>query len=428
MDNKTESRLGASATHGDLNNKGNGSIVGMITILALLILLAVSAGRAGVIVVLSLVAMLFLHELAHYLVAKKAGMKVTEFFIGFGPKIWSFRNGETEYGLKGIPAGAYVRVIGMNNLDPVNPEDENRTYRNSKFHQRLLLASAGSLMHFLLALILLYAVLVGNGIKVDESEWTVRETLQNGPAEQIGIEAGDQIISFNAQPVDNWQNFASSIAQMPNEMVTLEILRDGETFSLQGQLGQRDAGSIGQTEGSGFLGIARSDFSNEKVNPAKAVVETGKEFGFLTKETIVGLGNFFSPDGLGSFFSDVFEVDSTDSEEEVSSSSRSEEGRVVSVVGATRIGAQLTETGWPGLLLFLATINVFVGLFNLIPLLPLDGGHIAVAVYERIRSRKGIRYHADASKLLPLTYAVVFALIFIGIAAVYLDIADPISL
>ena len=157
-------------------------------------------------------------------------------------------------------------------------------------------------------------------------------------------------------------------------------------------------------------------------------VETGKEFGFLTKETIVGLGNFFSPDGLGSFFSDVFEVDSTDSEEEVSSSSRSEEGRVVSVVGATRIGAQLTETGWPGLLLFLATINVFVGLFNLIPLLPLDGGHIAVAVYERIRSRKGIRYHADASKLLPLTYAVVFALIFIGIAAVYLDIADPISL
>ena len=176
MDNKTESRLGASATHGDLNNKGNGSIIGMITILALLILLAVSAGRAGVIVVLSLVAMLFLHELAHYLVAKKAGMKVTEFFIGFGPKIWSFRNGETEYGLKGIPAGAYVRVIGMNNLDPVNPEDENRTYRNSKFHQRLLLASAGSLMHFLLALILLYAVLVGNGIKVDESEWTVRET------------------------------------------------------------------------------------------------------------------------------------------------------------------------------------------------------------------------------------------------------------
>ena len=98
------------------------------------------------------------------------------------------------------------------------------------------------------------------------------------------------------------------------------------------------------------------------------------------------------------------------------------------VVGATRIGTQLTETGWPGLLLFLATINVFVGFFNLIPLLPLDGGHIAVAIYERIRSRKGRRYYADASKLLPLTYAVVFILIVIGVSAIYLDIADPISL
>ena len=105
--------------------------------------LIIGAGLAGVIVVLSLVAMLFLHELAHYLAARKAGMKVTEFFIGFGPKIWSFKKGETEYGLKGIPAGAYVRVIGMNNLDPVPPEDEHRAYRNGKFRHRLLLASAG---------------------------------------------------------------------------------------------------------------------------------------------------------------------------------------------------------------------------------------------------------------------------------------------
>ena len=181
----------------NLDKEKDGSLGGIITICALLIALGVSTGKAGVIVVLSLVAMLFLHELAHYLVAKKSGMKVTEFFIGFGPKIWSFRKGETEYGLKGIPAGAYVRVIGMNNLDPVEPEDERRTYRDSKFHQRLFLASAGSIMHFLIALILLYIVLVGNGIKVDESEWTVKEILKNGPAEQMGVEAGDKIVSFN---------------------------------------------------------------------------------------------------------------------------------------------------------------------------------------------------------------------------------------
>ena len=410
-------------------DKGKGSSsVGLITIFALLTALGVSAGKAGVIVVLSLVAMLFLHELAHYLVAKKAGMKVTEFFIGFGPKIWSFRKGETEYGLKGIPAGAYVRVIGMNNLDPVEPEDERRTYRDSKFHQRFFLASAGSIMHFLIALILLYIVLVGNGIKVDESEWTVKEILKNGPAEQMGVEAGDKIVSFNQVQVETWPEFTSLIAGSPNEFVSLEILRDGTTYSLEGQLGELENSPKGQSQGSGFLGIARSKFPNTRVNPANAIIETGKEFGYLTKETILGLGKFFSPTGLGSFFSDVFEIGTTSPEDEISSAIGNEEGRVVSVVGATRIGTQLTEAGWPGLLLFLATINVFVGFFNLIPLLPLDGGHIAVAIYEHLRSRKGDRYHADASKLLPLTYAVVFVLIVIGVAAIYLDIADPISL
>ena len=105
-----------------------------------------------------------------------------------------------------------------------------------------------------------------------------------------------------------------------------------------------------------------------------------------------------------------------------------QEGRVVSVVGATRIGAELTDSGWTGLFIFLITINVFIGFFNLIPLLPLDGGHIAVALYEGIRGRRKQRYHADVSKLLPLTYAVVFLLVIVGVAAVYLDLRDPISL
>ena len=409
-------------------DKENGSLGGIITICALLIALGASTGKAGVIVVLSLVAMLFLHELAHYLVAKRAGMKVTEFFIGFGPKIWSFRKGETEYGIKGIPAGAYVRVIGMNNLDPVEIQDEKRTYRNAKFHQRFFLASAGSIMHFLIALILLYAVLVGNGIKVDDSEWSVKEVLKNGPAEQMGVEEGDKIISVNQNPVGSWPEFVSLIAGSPNEFISLEILRDGTAYSLKGQLGQLDNSRENQTEGTGFIGIARSKFPNTRVNPANAIIETGQEFGYLTKETNFGIGKFFSPAGLGDFFSDVFEINAPSSEDGLSSSIGNEEGRVVLVVGATRIGTQLTETGGPGLLLFLATINVFVGFFNLIPLLPLDGGHIAVAIYERIRSRKGRRYYADASKLLPLTYAVVFILIVIGVSAIYLDIADPISL
>tara|TARA_Y100000766_G_scaffold205667_1_gene177504 strand:+ start:2881 stop:4146 length:1266 start_codon:yes stop_codon:yes gene_type:complete len=401
------------------------SPVGIITVLFLFVLLAMSTGFAGVIVVLSLVAMLFLHELGHYLAARRAGMKVTEFFIGFGPKIWSFTRGETEYGLKGIPAGAYVRVIGMNNLDPVPPEDEHRAYRNAKFGQRLLLASAGSLMHFLIALALLYAVLVGNGINTDESDWTVKDLRSGGPAEIMGIEAGDRIIALNGVPIVDWWDFATNIAGLPNQEVTVEVSRNGDLMTFQGIVGSRLANEGGQDYG--FIGIERTRFSTVKSGPIDALGETGEQFGLLTSETIKGLGNFFSPSGLGDFFAKVFDLDSQQSPTNIGVG-EGDEGRIVSVVGATRLGAELTETGWTGLFLFLATINVFIGIFNLIPLLPLDGGHVMIAFYERLRSRKGTRYHADASKLLPLTYMVVFVLIAIGLAAIYLDIADPISL
>ena len=352
-------------------------------------------------------------------------MKVTEFFIGFGPKIWSFTRGETEYGLKGIPAGAYVRVIGMNNLDPVAPEDEHRAYRNAKFGQRLLLASAGSLMHFLIALILLYAVLVGNGINTDESDWTVKNLRNGGPAEIMGIESGDRIIALNGVPITDWWDFAANIAGLPNEEVAIQVSRNGDLMTFQGIVGSRAANADGQDYG--FIGIERTKFSTVKAGPIDAFGKTGEQFGLLTSETIKGLGNFFSPSGLGDFFTEVFDMDSPQSPTNVGVG-EGDEGRIVSVVGATRLGAELTETGWTGLFLFLATINVFIGIFNLIPLLPLDGGHVMIAFYERLRSRKGARYHADASKLLPLTYLVVFVLIAIGVAAIYLDIADPISL
>ena len=398
---------------------------GIVIVLLLFLLLAISTGLAGVIVVLSLVVMLFLHELGHYLAARRAGMKVTEFFIGFGPKIWSFRRGETEYGLKGIPAGAYVRVIGMNNLDPVPPEDEHRAYRNGKFGQRLLLATAGSLMHFLIALILLFAVLVGNGIETDESDWTVKDTRSGGPAEIMGIKAGDRITALNGVPITDWWDFAANIAGLPNEEVSIQVSRNGDLLTLQGKVGSRLGNESEQNYG--FVGIERTKFSTMKSNPIEALGKTGEQFGILTTETIKGLGNFFSPSGLGNFFSEVFDLDSSEPSANIGLA-EGDEGRVVSVVGATRLGAELTETGWTGLFLFLITINVFIGIFNLIPLLPLDGGHVMIACYERIRSRKGVRYHADASKLLPLTYFVVFILIAIGVAAIYLDIADPISL
>ena len=117
------------------------------------------AGMAWLVIIGALVLMIFLHELGHFLTAKWSGMKVTEFFLFFGPKIWSFRRGETEYGIKLIPLGAYVRIIGMSNLDAdVPPEDEHRTFRQQSYPKRLLVVSAGSLMHMLQAFVLLVIV------------------------------------------------------------------------------------------------------------------------------------------------------------------------------------------------------------------------------------------------------------------------------
>ena len=109
----------------------------------------------------------FLHETGHYLTARATGMKVTQFFIGFGPRVWSFRRGETEYGVRVLPLGAFVRIIGMNNLDEVDPADEARTYRQKSYPRRMLVISAGSMMHICIAAVLFFAVFATRGVLVD---------------------------------------------------------------------------------------------------------------------------------------------------------------------------------------------------------------------------------------------------------------------
>src|SRR5687767_5009925 len=155
----------------------------------------------------AIVVMIFLHELGHYLTAKWTGMKVTEFFLFFGPKIWSFKRGETEYGIKLIPLGAYVRIIGMSNIDPdVPPEDEHRTYRQQSYPKRLLVVSAGSIMHLLQALVLFVVVFSvlgvpggGNlaqrlgGPPVDDEAWAVGSVSEGSGAQAAGIREGDDV-------------------------------------------------------------------------------------------------------------------------------------------------------------------------------------------------------------------------------------------
>jgi membrane-associated protease RseP (regulator of RpoE activity) len=403
-------------------------------------------GWAWVAIIFGIVVMIFLHELGHYATAKWSGMKVTEFFIGFGPRIWSFQRGETEYGIKVIPAGAYVRIIGMNNLDETDPADEPRTYRKQSFPKRLLVVSAGSIMHMVQAFVILVILLSVTGVPggsitqtddVTATAWDVDAVSPDSGAEEAGLRDGDRIVAVDGEPAASFDNLSVALASFDvGDEVALTVERDGEATTLTPVLGPRPAG-IGGEVGSPFVGVTtRSHFSNETVGLGQAVIQAPGEMLTITGDAIGAITGFFSPDGLSDFAGN-FGGGGPDGSEpapsgsggspEVSSDDGSE-NRIISIYGAARIGTQLSEQGWAPVLLLFFSINIFIGLLNMAPLPPLDGGHAAVAIYERVRSRRGKRYHVDMAKLMPLTYAVLLVLITIGGAALWLDIVNPIDI
>jgi membrane-associated protease RseP (regulator of RpoE activity) len=411
-----------------------GSSALRLVMLALgVVLLGLIAGLSAVIVVLAIVVMIFLHELGHYLTARSAGMKCTEFFIGFGPRIWSTQRGETEYGIKAIPAGAYVKVIGMTNLEEVDPVDEPRTYRQGSYRRRMSVADAGSAMHFLIALVCLFVLLVGWGVPQDDV-WEVGRLAAPSagdvsPAEAAGVEIGDSVVTVSGSDIETFDDLRVALATTePGDEVLVTVERDGELVDLQVVLGDNG-------EGLSFLGIGAYHPAQE-VGVAAAVPRTATEFASFSWQSMGALADFFSPSGLSGFVSQAVDVspgdDATAVDEETTTAADEENSnRVLSIYGAARIGTQAANTGVAALLGFMVLINIFIGIFNLVPLLPLDGGHVAVASYERIRelmARTNQRYHADVAKLMPLTYVVVFVLVSVGLVALYMDIFDPVNL
>ena len=405
---------------------------GLILAVGLLAVVLVVWGLPMLIVVLAVIGMIFLHEMGHFVMARAAGMKVTEFFLGFGPRLWSTRRGDTVYGLKAIPAGAYVRIIGMNNLEDVSPADEDRTYRSKPYWRRMSVAVAGSTMHFLLALGLIFAFLVvgGRTESVPSPDWTVSRVMAGTPAQGAGLLPGDRIVSVDGSEVATMEDMVAVLPD-PGTPVSLGIERGGDRLILPLTLGAHP-----EDAGRGYIGIgSQSALLSQPVEVGylEAVPETLDEFGYLVKESVLGIGRFFSPSGLNSFFRDVADQPS---QEAITPSGggtpvaapAENQDRVVSIFGALKIGADLTENGYGNLLLFLALLNVFIGVFNMIPLLPLDGGHVVIATYERLRSWRGNRYTADVSKMVPVAYAVVLVLVFVFIGSVYLDFTDPVQL
>jgi membrane-associated protease RseP (regulator of RpoE activity) len=366
------------------------------------------AGTIGVLV--AIIAMIMLHELGHFVMAKRAGMKVTEFFLGFGPRLWSFRRGETEYGVKAIPAGGYVRIIGMSNVEDIDPADEERTYRAKPYRHRLGVAVAGSAMHFIIASVLLFLVYAAAGLPTARP---VVDHIEPGfPAAASDFRLGDRIVAINGQKVDEWEDVPIYVQSHGEDQLVFTVERQGA--------GTLDIALTPRMETVGKrqvpkVGIGPQVFL-ERESPPVAIGRTIGDMPRFTWATIKALGGIFSPSGVENY-TDLLTGRGGDNS-----------GRLLSPYGAARVASQAVESGWAAVLMFLFAINVFVGVFNMVPLLPLDGGHVAIATYEKIASMvTKRRVQVDVARLMPITAAVLLVLVVLGISALYLDIVNPVE-
>jgi membrane-associated protease RseP (regulator of RpoE activity) len=410
------------------------------------VVLAVALHAVNVlVVVLAIVAMIMLHELGHFVAAKASGMKVTEYFLGFGPRLWSVRKGETEYGVKAIPAGGYVKITGMTMLEDVAAADEVRSYRQASFPRRLAVAVAGSAMHMLIALALCWSYFVFVGVGVS-SPPTVSGMLhfEHGktPAQLAGLRVGDRIVSIDGRKISSFTVLQHEIGPNAGRRLSMVVARDGRFVHLsitpansrkvtevfQGQVVNRPSKAA-----TGIIGVELSTATNQPVAPLRAVPRSFEEFGSIAAATGAGISKVFSFHGLSQFAHSVataghHQGSGSGAGSGSSGSSGSQSAGVTSILGIIEIGSQAANQDVGFLLLLLAEVNLFVGLVNLFPMLPLDGGHVAIAVYERLRSRRGRRYHADVLKLMPVAYVFLAFIVVLGLGALYANIVQPVQL
>jgi membrane-associated protease RseP (regulator of RpoE activity) len=409
---------GAAATTTDEQAR-QGNWIGAVVVFGLLGVLGYFS-MAALFAVLVILFVVFMHEMGHFLTARMTGMKATEFFLGFGPRIFSFRRGETDFGFKPFLLGAYVKIIGMHSLDEVEPEDEAKTYRQQSYPRRVLVASAGSLMHFGMALIAMVALFafVGDRIEAEDESWVVKSTPEafadgsSAPAGSAGIEAGDTVVSVEGDSAIVWEDFAAAVKARPEQMVEVVLLRDGVQQTIEVFL------SANPVDGTGRIGLTGGTPVRFETSGWGSVPKAVTSMPDLMWQSL---------QGVWAIFSDIPELaDRIISPPGDDSANDNLATRPLSLVGAVQLGAE-TNGAFEGLFLFIA-FNVFIGVFNLLPVLPLDGGHIAIATYERFREiGKDRRYLVDIARLMPMAYVVVMFLLVFGLGTIYLDIANPLD-
>ncbi len=396
---------------------------------------------AVLLVVLLLVVMVMVHEFGHFITAKLSKMKVTEYFVGFGPALWQIRKGETSYGVKAIPAGGYVKIIGMSNLEEVDPADEPRTYRQASFPRRFLVGIAGSFMHFVMAFVLIWIMLSFTGIAIGNPPNNIASLAQivghKNPAQAAGIKPGDLLIGVDGKK-KSLADVINAIETHPFSSVDLMVQKGKKIFNvkvtpLDGERTKIVNGNLVQyaksgSKAQGFIGVELGGGYYKTENPISAIGRSVIMLGSYTKLAADGFTTVFSASGLDRFYHQVVSSGSQSSTVPVAGSSSANSPEVISIVGAIQIGAQAAGHNASLLLYILVMINLFVGMANMLPMLPLDGGHVVIAIYERIRSRKGRQYHADVRKLMPVAYVFLAVLLVIGLGALYSNIVHPVQL
>ena len=369
------------------------------------------------------VALLFsvmVHEFGHYITARKFGMWVSEFFLGFGKKIWSFRRGETEFGLKAIPAGGYCKIEGMAPNDELPQGQEHRAFYKASSAKKLIVLSAGSFLHFVLGFILLFTLFVGIG--TNQVLPVINEVVPNSAAQAAGIQAGDEIVAINGNKVVEWYKDVEAIRESQGADLTLEINRDGQLLTVVTQARLTD---IDGTERYVLgiindVGLKRSGFLVSIKN--SAIVTQS----FLT-ESVKSLGKL--PEKIPALWGATVRGEERDA------------NGLVGVVGVARVSGEAVGSDkltpmerLATFVLIVASLNIFVGVFNLLPVLPLDGGHMAVAIADEIRAffarLRGRPRPApiDVTVLTPITMVVFVILATLTLLLLVADVINPVTL
>jgi membrane-associated protease RseP (regulator of RpoE activity) len=385
-----------------------------------------------VIFIVAILLSVMLHEAGHFATAKLFGMKATQFFVGFGRTLWSRQRGETEYGVKAIPAGGFVKIVGMTDLEELDPADEPRSFRRKPGWQRMIVLAAGSFMHFILAFLLLFILAVGVGLAVPSNSTTlggtdkcVPKTLTANckkgepasPASVAGLRAGDKILAIAGTPVRDWTQMGKAILAHPaGTRVSVLVRRHNRTMTVYAVLAYvRGRGS--------YLGVTPL-VAFQQTSPLSAISYAGNEFGQMMTGSAAVVASL--PRAIPDLFA--------------KNRANTAGGQVTSVVGAGDVTGQVLEAriGWQpkvGLvLLIIASVNIFVGAFNLLPLLPLDGGHLAVVIYERARYWLARLFGlpdpgpVDFRKLIPISVGVFGLLILLGLILITADLVNPIHI